>query len=191
MEMIAGVEPVEPPAELTQNFHRHSGLTFAWRGLAPHETIAGEFSLCHIAEAFLNGPNAWLEDAARSEEEEELVEQLRVFESQPFGGVGTMTALRLAGENVSPEIWYFDMTCGLMRLYLDYGEYLELLLRTKGLYYWQYLFTDPHQAELTLETVLPGLRSGLEFLVRVFPEDQLSDLFTRLVVCERALSEPQ
>lgn len=188
-ELIGRAEEAPLPAELARNFHRHSGLSLAWRALPPYQTVAGEFRLVDIAEALLAGSPAWLTDMATSEQDRRFLEQLRVFDTQPIGGTGTCTAFRLTDGPTSPEIWYFDMTQGSVRLHTTYGDYLDTLLRTRGLYYWQYLFAEPDRNENAMSVALPTVRAGLDFLARAFPDDDLSDLRSRLEARERATEQ--
>jgi hypothetical protein len=179
LEMIGKAEDVELPTQLKENFHRRSGAALAWRAAAPDEAVAGEFRLVHFGEALLAGESTWLTDMASSEEERSLFTQLRIFDNQPSGGTGTAAALRLGGPGEPPEIWYVDMTQGAMRLDLHYGAYLDTLLRVRGLYYWQYLFADLDGAEVAMSVAVPGVRRGLDFLARAFPEEDFDDLMSR------------
>ncbi|MER5982834.1 hypothetical protein [Streptomyces sp. NPDC001787] len=178
-EIIRMVQDIPPPAELAGNFHRFSNLSFSWRALEPFDKIAGEFHIVHIAEAVVRGPQPSAIDPATSEAGQ-LIEEFRIFETHPVGGTGTYSALRLTHNEVSPEIWYFDLRQGPSRLHISYSDYLDVMLRTKGLYDWQYLFAEPDKDNYGMSVSLPYLRDGLDFLAREFPEDDLSDLRDRL-----------
>lgn len=186
LELISRAEELPLPVELTRNFHRHSSLELAWRAVDPYETVGGEFCLVHIGNALLAGTPLWLTGMAASDQERQRLEQFRVFDTQPTGGTGTCAALRLTGSSESAEVWYFEMTQGSMMLDIRYGDYLDVLLRTRGLYYWQYLFAEPGSAEPGMSTVLPALRGGLDFLTEAFPGDDFSDLTARLETRERS-----
>ncbi|GLW13225.1 hypothetical protein Misp01_83530 [Microtetraspora sp. NBRC 13810] len=179
LEIIRIVEEIPLSAELTRNFHRHSSLLFAWRALDPFEAIAGEFHIVHIAEAMLRGARTSPIYPA-TPEEERLVEASKIFETHPVGGTGTYSALRLTRNQDSPEIWYFDIRQGPTRLHISYGDYLDVMLRTKGLYGWQYLFAKPDPDNYGMCVSLPYLRDGLDFLAHEFPDDDLSDLRAKL-----------
>jgi hypothetical protein len=168
-----------PPEELSSHFHRHSDLLFAWRAVAPFEDIAGEFRISHIGEVMIRGSRVEPVDPADSPTDR-LVKQLKVFETHPVGGTGTYTALRLSPDQRSSEVWYFDLRQGPTRLHLTYGEYLDTMLRTKGLYDWQYLFADPDPDNYGMCVSLPYVRKGFGLLAREFPEVDLSDLVARL-----------
>ncbi|MEU8544805.1 hypothetical protein AB0C52_33210 [Streptomyces sp. NPDC048717] len=177
--IVRTVEKCPLPAALTRNFHRYSGLLFAWRALEPFRTIAGEFHLTHIGEALIRGAGK-KPVAATASEEERLIHGFRVFETHPVGGTGTYVALRLTPGQDSPELWYFDLRQGPTRLGLGYGDYLDVMVRTKGLYDWPYLFADPDPDNYGMRAALPCVSEGLDFLVREFPDDDLSDLRARL-----------
>jgi hypothetical protein len=167
------------PADLTKNFHRYSRVSVAWRARGPFHATAGEFALAHIGEVLIRGFKG--EPAASTaSSQERLVHEFRPFDSTPVGGTGTYSALRLTGAADSSELWYFDLRQGPTRLEINYGDYLEALLRTKGLYYWQYLYAQPDPKNYGMRVSLPYLRDGLAFLERAFPDDDLSDLRARL-----------
>jgi hypothetical protein len=184
-DLISQVEGVALSADLRRNFHRFVGFQLAWRGKGPRKAVAGEFCLAGISEAVMAGSPEWPVEQAKTDEERQAFASLRFFDSQPHGGTGTSTALCLVADAEPAEIWYYHMVQGFMRLDLDYGSYLDLLLRTKGLYYWQYLFAACEKASPELEAVLPALRAGLELLREAFPDDDLEDLMTRLIDRER------
>ncbi|MER5985777.1 hypothetical protein [Streptomyces sp. NPDC001787] len=178
-EIMRMVQDVPSTAGLEESFHRYSNLSFAWRALEPYDMIAGEFRISHMAEAVVRGPQPSAFDPATSETGR-LVEEFRIFETHPVGGTGTYTALRLAHGEDFPEIWYFDIRQGPTRLHISYGDYLKVMLRTRGLYHWQYLFAEPDKENCGMSVSLPYLRDGLDFLSREFPGDDLSDLGDRL-----------
>ncbi|WP_173092757.1 hypothetical protein [Actinomadura verrucosospora] len=179
-EIIRKVEEIPLSAELTRNFHRYSSLLFSWRALDPFKAIAGEFRIMHIGEAVIRGIPRSMINPAAPEEVRQLVEEFKIFETHPVGGTGTYSALRLTRNQDSPEIWYFDIRQGPTRLRIGYGDYLDVMLRTRGLYHWQYLFAEPDPDNYGMCASLPYLRDGLDFLAHEFPDDDLSDLRARL-----------
>ncbi|RKS05982.1 hypothetical protein DFP74_1601 [Nocardiopsis sp. Huas11] len=188
-DIIQKVEEIPLSEELARNFHRHSRLLFAWRALGPFTAIAGEFHIMHICEAVIRGVPTSLINPAAPEEVRQLVEGFKIFETHPVGGTGTYSALRLTRNRDSPEIWYFDIRQGPTRLHIGYGDYLDVMLRTMGLYDWQYLFAEPDPDNYGLRASLPYLRDGLDFLADEFPDDDLSDLRARLEERRRIMGE--
>ncbi|MFF9074874.1 hypothetical protein ACF1A9_21580 [Streptomyces sp. NPDC014872] len=177
LEIVRIVEDGPLPEGLTRNFHRHSRLFFAWRALEPFQAIAGEFHLVHIGEALIRGARKDT-TATTGSELERLVNEFRIFETHPVGGTGTYSALRLT-PNQEPELWYFDLRQGPSRLHISYGDYLDVMLLTKGLYDWQYLFAEPDPDNYGMRVSLPYLRDGLNFLAREFGGDDLAGLWLR------------
>ncbi|MFD7070435.1 hypothetical protein ACFV97_24730 [Streptomyces sp. NPDC059913] len=188
LEIVRIVEKSPLPDELTDNFHRRSNLFFAWRGLEPFQEIAGEFHITHVADVLIRGTHR-NPLAGNASETEKLVADLRIFETHPVGGTGTYSALRLTSDPGSAELWYFDLRQGPTRLHIKYGEYLDAMLRTKGLYDWQYLFAQPDPQNYGMRVSLPYLRKGIEFLTHEFPEDDLADLQDRLEQRARVMDE--
>ncbi|WP_326673980.1 hypothetical protein [Streptomyces sp. NBC_01257] len=176
-KIIRLVQDAALPNELTRNFHRFSRLLFSWRAASPFDKIAGEFHIVHIAEAIVRGPQSSSFDP--DSELGQLIGEFRVFETHPTGGTGTYSALRLTHNQDSPEIWYFDIRQGPTRLDISYSEYLDVMLHTKGLYNWQYLFATPDKENYGMRASLPNLHDGLEFLTRKFPDTDLTDLRDR------------
>jgi hypothetical protein len=54
------------------------------------------------------------------------------------------------------------------------------LLLTRGIYYWQYLFTDVPPEHYNFETIGLDLEKSIDFLEENFPDDDYSELRTRL-----------
>ncbi|OKI32681.1 hypothetical protein A6A29_19540 [Streptomyces sp. TSRI0281] len=187
-EIIRQVQDIPPPAGLGENFHRYSNLSFSWRALEPFDKIAGEFHIIHIAEAVVRGPQRSPIHPATTETGR-LIEEFRIFETHPVGGTGTYSALRLTHNEDSPEIWYFDIRQGPSRLHINYSDYLDVMLLTRGLYDWQYLFAKPDKDNYGMSVSLPYLRDGLAFLAREFAGDDLSDLLDRLAERTRVADE--
>jgi hypothetical protein len=171
---------INPSADLARDFHRHTEVAVAWQAPFEGRTVAGEFRLVQFSDAIFNGPSEWPHSSAGGKEEQALFEQLRVFESQPFGGGGTETAFRLVEDPQPAEIWYYHMSQGALLLDLSYGDYLDTLLRTRGFYYWEYLFADPGKSKPGLGSVRPDLRVHLDFLAATFPDEDFADLTARL-----------
>ncbi|MFE6767750.1 hypothetical protein [Streptomyces griseus] len=162
------------------SFHRFSRLGIHWRGASENSAVGGEFYLVHLLNAIIGGRPADLASSRSSEKEAALYSDFRIFDSQPRGGVGTFAALRLRDGTDEPEIWYFHMNHGSTRMEIDYQEYLNNLLLTRGAYYWQYLFTDTPADYYHSNEITSGLRRAIEFLSDVFPNNDYSDLRARL-----------
>lgn len=180
------------PPGLGANFHRHSELHVAWRAKEPYAKVGGEFLLLHIGIGIAGAPPEWPTELARDDEERKVFQQLRFFDLQPDGGTGTRSAFRLAEDTDPTEVWFYDAfrgSRGFLKLDVDYGDYLDKLLLTRGIYYWQYLFADPGQGLPRLARVVKSLGSSIDFLARTFPGDDFSDLRDRLAARQRTADE--
>ncbi|MEV8333875.1 hypothetical protein [Streptomyces niveus] len=183
LDIARNAEKRPLPEGLTANFHRYAEFLFAWRFGEPFQEIAGEFHLVHIANALLGGTPP---HPAASPEAPQLVSEFKIFQTHPVGGTGTYSALRLTEDGQEPELWYFDIRQGPTRLHISYGDYLDTMLLTKGLYNWQYLFAEPDPNNYAMRVSIPRLRNGLDLLAREFPDDDQSDLRARLEERARA-----
>jgi hypothetical protein len=177
------------PPGLGANFHRHSELHVEWRAKEPDGKVGGEFRLLHIGVAIMGAPPDWPAEVARDDAERKLFQQFRFFDLQPSGGTGTLTGFRLAEDAEPTEVWFYDPYRGFLKLDVDYGGYLDALLVTRGIYYWQYLFADAQQGLPQLASIVRSLARGVDFLGRAFPGDDLSELRDRLAVRQRAAEE--
>jgi len=181
LKKIGDYRDITLPPSLAENFHRHSDFHVYWRSDRPGPSIGGELRLTHIGVAIMSAPAAWPADVARNDKERELFRQLKFFDMQPTGGLGTCAAFRVPGDGGEPEVWYFDpRQLGFLRLDIGYGGYLDKVLLTRGLYYWQYLFVDPGDTREPLSETLSDLGTDLAFLENTFPDDDFSELRDRL-----------
>ncbi|WP_328336893.1 hypothetical protein OG873_37860 [Streptomyces violaceus] len=169
-------------AELQRAFLRFAGISAHWTLTKGASTLYGEFSLRHLAAAlFATGETLVHEDLPA--DVRALYEEFRVFDEQPRTGAGTLAALRvpsMATETISPEVWYYDSSDGAVRLDVDYAQYLDALLVTKGTLGWQYLFADVDLGESGLGGVADDLRTMLDVFPELFPSEDYSDLRARL-----------
>lgn len=163
-----------------ESFHRFSRFGLHWRGVGEKSSIGGEFYLVHILNAIIGGRPAGLSSPKRSGRKSSLHSALRIFDSQPQGGVGTFAALRLRDGADEPEIWYYHMNHGSIRLDINYQDYLNNLLLTRGTYYWQYLFAGIPSDYYNFEEISSGLGQAIEFLSDNFPDNDYGDLRSRL-----------
>ncbi|MFI8826091.1 hypothetical protein [Streptomyces sp. NPDC053431] len=164
--------------ELQRCFLRYSDLGLYWRGDGPYGDIAGEFYLPRLTKALLGGPSESI--AATNPEEAELYAQLRVIDYHPHGGTGTFSALRVATEGTSSEIWYYDMNRGIFPLDIDYCTYLDQVLVTRGFYGWQYLFADVSFRAREFAAIAVTARKSIDLLSALFPDAAYEPLESRL-----------
>ncbi|GAA5093076.1 hypothetical protein [Nocardia iowensis] len=165
--------------ELQQGFLRFEGVSSHWGIYLEDTYLSGEFSVRHLGAAmFATAKHLVTEDS--TEFERHLYPQLRVFDSQPRTGVGTMAALRIQPGVTTPEIWYYHGTRGTFRLDLNYREYLDALLVTKGAHGWQYLFADVDMKNDEFHGPATNMRIMLAAFPDLFPDHDYSPLRARL-----------
>ncbi|WTW99897.1 hypothetical protein OG216_44005 [Streptomycetaceae bacterium NBC_01309] len=206
-EVIRKVAGMRLAPFMADNFHRYERLGCYWWGAGEDEAIGGEFWLTHlvnvcVAEVPAGLPEAdWPAEACPHAEdgrygylcnisevfgpnEEELVVQ--AFDQQGLAGIGAVTGFACGDDGFTtvdgspghPEIWFSVNTdATLVRLDITYPEYLEMLLLTRGLFGWQYLYADPRDPGFGHHR--PDMGPDLDFLERTFPRDDFSELRAR------------
>lgn len=165
--------------EVQEYFFRPDEITAYWRLPLEESALIGEFRFCHVMRAVTEN---YLSDTWEGDDEEEsnLYEELRVFDDTPRTGTGRMAALRATIGTTDPEIWFFDLRDGAMKMELDYASYLDAALTTKGVIGWQYLFCAPEDCGTGFASAAKRLKRMLTHLPQLFPDYDYSDLQTRL-----------
>ncbi|MDQ1012573.1 hypothetical protein QFZ82_007058 [Streptomyces sp. V4I23] len=164
--------------KVREYFFRHDEITACWRLEHEDSVMVGEFRLCHVMRAVTEN---YLSDIWESDNDQrDLYEELRVFDDTPRTGTGRLAALRATDGATDPEIWFFDLREGAMKMELDYAGYLEAVLTTKGVLGWQYLFCAPEDCGTGFASVANRLNEMLTTLPRLFPDYDYSELRARL-----------
>lgn len=176
---IAEEEGIELDPSLQRSFLRFEGISSHWAVERPGVYMTGEFSIRHIAAAMLTIGVAPATDEP-SHQEQVLYSELRPFDEHPRGGGGSLSALRVDAETVSPEVWYYHATRGVFRMDIDYPAYLDALLVTKGTYGWQYLFTDVSMRDIDFQGAAENIQNMLRIFPDIFPSHDYTDLQARL-----------
>ncbi|WP_046495246.1 hypothetical protein [Streptomyces odonnellii] len=168
--------------ELQRVFLRFDGISSHWSFTRGESSLSGEFSLRHLSAAmFATGEHLIHEEV--DAERRVLYSEFRIFDEHPRTGAGTLAALRVpptATGLLSPEIWYYDSSDSELRLDLDYAQYLDTLLVTKGTNGWQYLYADVDLTDTGLGGVADDLSTMLDVFPKLFPAYDYSDLRARL-----------
>ncbi|MEE1803291.1 hypothetical protein PUR57_32275 [Streptomyces sp. JV176] len=177
-EMISSWRGIELDKSLQRCFIRFTVLTSHWRIEGPGVKLAGEFRIRHpLYSLDVRAPDS---DWPSNESEEKLYSELRVIDDRPGSGGGDFTGMRIQPDNTKPELWYHDFRRGTYKLDIDYCQYLNTLCVTKGVWGWQYLFTDVSLTERDFRSFALNLEKSLEILPRLFPDHDYTDLRTRL-----------
>jgi hypothetical protein len=130
---------------------------------------AGEICLKNLALVLSRfRPPLW--DQTLTPSERRVLASLVIVDEQPYAGMGTATGLRITSPGSSPELWFYDSSRSFLgRLDLEYGEYLEAALATKGAFGWQYLFTGVNLSAARFSWHRENLTAAFDRLSALFP----------------------
>ncbi|MGW5466658.1 hypothetical protein [Streptomyces chartreusis] len=160
-------------------FFRFGRFAARWSLEASPNGLSGEFNVMHLSDvAVTEAPPTDLESLTPAEQD--LYRELRVFDDQPESGTGAFAALRLRPGTPNPEVWYHDFHVGGFKLDIDYCQYLQQLVITKGAIGWQYLFCDVSFEDDDFLEVGDAMAEMLEVFPRIFPAHDYTDLRARL-----------
>jgi hypothetical protein len=189
---IPGWEDVIFSRELCVRSARITELGTCWYHPAAADApeISGEFCITDLFTAIRKRPPelAW---NGSSDEERELISELRMVDDTSLSALGKYGLLRIQAKTDPWEMWYYDLqlmnpdegrTTQFVKLDLTYPEYLEQLAITKGTLGWQYLFTDLSLDHEDFDEVKRQLAAMLEVFPRLFPAWDYRDLASRLEV---------
>lgn len=157
----------------------YRNVALQWRYGEGDESIVGEFDVMNI-DASSEEPLDDVEDFANSESGLALLSELSVLDDVSRGGGGELAAVRFVQGVSSPEIWYINRSNVLVRLDLDYRDYLDNLCIMKGAMGWQYLFAEVVTGDREYDARMGYLKGVLEVLPRYFPNYDYAPLVARL-----------
>jgi len=172
--------------ELAPYFHRSyvrfSRLWTFWRVEDGDTSTQGEFRIGNLSDALGTLPPPF---SVRSSTpaERRLHSALRVIDDRPESGTGNLAALRLQPGVADPDLWYFHLGLGALRMDVDYQEYLDALILTKGMPGWQFLFCDLSKevrGDYNWTSASSRLKTMLDVFPDLFPGHDYSDLRARL-----------
>jgi hypothetical protein len=179
-QLIAEECGVELDPRLQRSFLRFEAVSSHWAMEQGDLYLTGEFSVRHLGAAMLGGVEDLDLEVFDPESGPESSEELRPFDEHRKGGGGSFTSLRIRPGVTSPEVWFFDGTSRLHKLDLDYGDYLDALLVTKGTYGWQYLFTDVDAQDMNFQFAAENMRDMLRVFPEIFPDHDYAPFRARL-----------
>ncbi|GFE22601.1 hypothetical protein RB199_20965 [Streptomyces libani] len=164
---------------------RFDELAVYWQTRPPLPEFFGEYRLPQPYEILVQDPQETDNLPGRSQKD--FVGQLRYIDHAYRSTSGSVTYLRMA-PNTSPlEIWHHDLVMtggdpypyGFVQLDLTYRQYIEMLLTTKGVRGWQYLFSDVPFRNSPIEHLGDNVRFMLEKFPEIFPDHDYTDLQRR------------
>jgi hypothetical protein len=157
-----GFGPDSLKSELECHFP-YSHLAIAWAGIGDLQDVGGEFSVSPIA-ASPDREVPGLYDGA-DDDHYELLEDMYIFDDLSWGGSGILVTQRFYPGSARPQIWYLDIYSPPLILDIEYSEYLDNLVITKGVSGWQLLLAA---ADLAGNLLSFGFREQLQTMLDVF-----------------------
>ncbi|GAA1677576.1 hypothetical protein [Streptomyces yatensis] len=164
-----------------------SEMSSCWTTVGTSRRLRGEFSIKEFFDCLLDLPPEPGRDGSPSKESE-FYSQLRIIDYAPRAANGMLSAVRVQ-PSVNPlEIWFIDSNLDrtaeyedeCIRMDVDYCGYLEALVMTKGVFGWQYLFTEASIRDERFRDFADNLTYMLELFPRLFPDYDYSPLLARL-----------
>jgi hypothetical protein len=102
--------------------------------------------------------------------------RLKVFD---YCGIGSMqaTCLEVTEDNVlSPALWLYTQGMKPLRLQFDLNEYADKLLQTKGIWGWQFFYTDISLRDENHVAIKENCELIVEWYDKIFPGDFIEEL---------------
>lgn len=175
-DLADGGYPID--RRLQRCYFRHRNVAILWRTRNIDAVLAGEFDVKNIATT----PDlpVSVEGFSRERSDRRLLSELCVLDDLSLGGNRSLVTVHLQEGTTDPEIWFLDRYRPYVRLELDYCEYLDNLLISKGVYGWQYLFADVDLRERDFSHVLNNLQMMMDMFPRQFPDHDYAPFAARL-----------
>ncbi|KAF4409365.1 MULTISPECIES: hypothetical protein [Streptomyces] len=178
LQRVAETVGMQLPDSFRRNYFAPKRMHAQWRSVQETELV-GEFCLYHLHEAF-SQPDLVPEDTTLAMTDQEIMADLSAVDSAHRTGAGEVTGIRITDEGLF-EVWFYDMTQRrLERMDLDYAEYLDSVLITKGTSGWQYLFIDGDLTSVSMESTVRRLKAMLSSFPDLFPDYDYAPLRARL-----------
>ena len=118
-------------------------------------------------------------DDEMSEEEQEFLRSLIVFDIHPHTGDGVKSCLKKAQEGNRMEIWLIDSNGECFLTSMDQPAYINALLELKGWFGWQFLFCDIDLTDSYFRFVKNDLNRMINVLPQLFKEVDYEKYQTR------------
>lgn len=170
---------VAPSIREIVNFPEEVSLFWQYKGEKGEDEIFGEFHIenfINVVSLDKNEVKVYNEDLP--EETKALMRKARYFDPQPSLGWNTATVLVPEEGREVPGLWLLDDS-KMHRLSIDLEQYFEVLFLTKGMYYWQYLFSTKAAYDDTPYYKKRAIARILDVLPSAFPDKEYSPLRER------------
>jgi hypothetical protein len=136
----------------------------------------GEIYITNITGMFLNPLTTFDKNTVPPHEAKLLKQGYRFFDFRAASG--DMAAVKVNNGQVESNVYWVLAAEEPIRLNLSYPEYMEHILKVRGLHFWQYLFSDLtfDEVDFNLEE---ELTERLPYLTMLFPAEDFSEYFER------------
>ena len=144
-------------------------IAINWRH---NKQVAGEFSLTNL---FLSMSRILDESLQDWQFEDIKLSDMRIVDETLLNGGPLYTLILTSQTSLSEQLYLFD-TREMFKLELDYQNYLEQVILTKGIIDWQYLFCQDRRLS-GLEKAT--LEKAIQFLEKTFPNHRYQHLWEK------------
>ncbi len=136
----------------------------------------GEMYVWNFSRMFLNPLTTFDKDNVPPHEAKLLKQGYRFFDFRSASG--DMAAVKVNDGQVAPNVYWVPAAEEPIQLSISYPEYMEHILKTRGLHFWEYLFSDLSfdEVDFNLEE---ELNERLPYLTMLFPDEDFSEYFER------------
>jgi hypothetical protein len=136
----------------------------------------GEIDIDDLTGLFVNPLNTFDKKNVPQRDAKLLEQGFRFFDFKSASG--DMAAVKVIKKEIEPTVYWIPVAEQPVKMSLSYPEYMEHALNTRGLYYWQYLFTDLsfNDVGFNLEE---ELTERLPYLTMLFPDEDFSEYFEK------------
>lgn len=179
------LEPViglHVPSSIAESLKIDDDLHVYWKSKVDPENNAvfGEFLLQSV---LLFGVSNQLNEVFLSRHYKAVpdMREMRVFDYYAYNGGPIYSLLRVADGRLDEQVYVFNER-DVFTTTLDYAEYLKRVRVTRGSQFWQYLFCENPDVR---DYELAAIKRGLVFVESEFPEDDHSELKSKLEALEK------
>jgi len=180
LEAILSLElppPVLDSVEIDDDLHVY------WKSTLHTEDAAvfGEFFLRSV---LLFAPRSQLNEIFQSRRYAAIgdMKKMRVFDYYAHNGGPIYALMQVVGRKIDDRVYIFNER-DVFTTTLNYESYLQVLLRTRGFLFWQYLYCENPQLH---DYEVSAIGRGLDFVEQEFPGDDYGELRRRLQALERS-----
>ncbi len=143
--------------------------------IAKDSSVAGEFSLSGIRHMFSETD---LSIEEMDENDRNFLKHVGIVDGFPSSGMNKSTIINLNESEFPPRLYFYDRGEYFM-MTVDYAEYIDTLLLTKGMTDWQYLFCKLDSNYEPMGMDYRGLIKSINALEKLFPDDDYTELYKR------------